>query len=62
MFPKNNKEIVEKVRVAIKEQFNVDVEVLAFGDGAFKDPSSNLGVSRSIVVRKLILHAYKIAK
>ena len=42
MFPKNAKEIVEKVRVAIKEQFNVDVEVLAFGDGAFKIINSNL--------------------
>ncbi|MDY0118776.1 MAG: coenzyme F420-0:L-glutamate ligase [Bacilli bacterium] len=42
MFPKNAKEIVEKVRVAVKQQFNVYVEVLAFGDGAFKDPSTQI--------------------
>lgn len=42
MFPKNAKEIVENVRVAVKQQFNVYVEVLAFGDGAFKDPSTQI--------------------
>ncbi len=42
LFPRNSKEIVNGVQKAIREEFGVDVEVLAFGDGAYKDPETKI--------------------
>jgi F420-0:gamma-glutamyl ligase len=42
LFPKNADKIVKDVQKHVKDEFNVDVEVLAFGDGAFKDPATKI--------------------
>lgn len=38
LFPRNGKEIVENVQKKMKEKTGKNIEVLVYGDGAFKDP------------------------
>lgn len=38
LFPKNGQELVEKIQKIILEKTGIRVEVLVYGDGAFKDP------------------------
>ncbi len=38
LFPENGQTLVEKVQSMIKEKTGVTVEVMVYGDGAFKDP------------------------
>ena len=38
MFPENGSVFVNKVKDLFKEKTNKDVEVMIYGDGAFKDP------------------------
>lgn len=38
LMPRNSQEFVEKLQAKVKELYNVDVEVMVYGDGAFKDP------------------------
>ena len=40
--PKNGKEFVEAVQKKIMEKLSIRVEVLIYGDGAYKDPSSGI--------------------
>lgn len=38
LFPRNGMEIVEGIQKKLKEKTGKDIEVLVYGDGAFKDP------------------------
>ncbi len=38
LFPRTGKEVVNKVQELLKEKTGKDIEVLVYGDGAFKDP------------------------
>ena len=42
LFPETGDELVHKVQKNIKEIANVDVEVMVYGDGAFKDPQGKI--------------------
>lgn len=38
LFPKNGQELVEEIQQKLKEKTGKNIEVLIYGDGAFKDP------------------------
>lgn len=38
LFPKSGQELVEKIQKLLKEKTGCDIEVMVYGDGAFKDP------------------------
>ena len=38
LFPRDCNELCEKIQARIKDKFDVDIEVLVYGDGCFKDP------------------------
>ncbi|WP_099321061.1 coenzyme F420-0:L-glutamate ligase [Anaerococcus sp. Marseille-P3625] len=38
LFPRNGEEFVLKLQDKLKNEFNKDIEVMIYGDGAFKDP------------------------
>lgn len=38
LFPKNGQELVEKIQTLLKEKTGHTIEVMVYGDGAFKDP------------------------
>ena len=38
LFPENGQELVEDIQKQIKEKTGANVEVMVYGDGAFKDP------------------------
>lgn len=38
LFPRNCQEFVEDLQKMIKDKFGVKIEVMVYGDGAFKDP------------------------
>ncbi len=40
--PKNSDKVCEEVKAMIKNEFNKDVEVIIYGDGAYKDPESGI--------------------
>jgi len=42
LFPENGSAFVNKVKDLFKEKTNKDVEVMIYGDGAFKDPVGNI--------------------
>ena len=42
LFPETGDELVHKVQKNIKDIANVDVEVMVYGDGAFKDPQGKI--------------------
>lgn len=42
LFPNDNKEFLEEIQKSIYEKTNANVEVLIYGDGAFKDPFTNI--------------------
>ena len=42
LFPRNSQEICEKIQSLIKDTCQVEVEVMVYGDGAFKDPKTGI--------------------
>ena len=38
LFPRNGEEFVAKLQEKLKNEFNKEIEVMIYGDGAFKDP------------------------
>ncbi|MBQ0036250.1 MAG: coenzyme F420-0:L-glutamate ligase [Firmicutes bacterium] len=42
LFPRDGQPIVESIKEKIKEKTNKDVEVMVYGDGAFKDPQGKI--------------------
>ncbi|MCL1974930.1 MAG: coenzyme F420-0:L-glutamate ligase [Firmicutes bacterium] len=42
LFPRDSKEFVEKVALSIKERSGRSIEVMVYGDGAFKDPIGHI--------------------
>ena len=38
LMPRNSQKFVERLQEKVKKLYNVDVEVMVYGDGAFKDP------------------------
>ena len=38
LMPSNSQEFVEEVQKKVKEMYDINVEVMVYGDGAFKDP------------------------
>lgn len=42
LFPTNGEELVNKVQKMLKDATGKDVEVMIYGDGAFKDPQSHI--------------------
>lgn len=42
LFPRDCDKIVRDIQVAIKERFGYHIEVLIYGDGAYKDPTSKI--------------------
>lgn len=42
LFPRNCQEICEKIQSELKNIFGVEVEVMIYGDGAFKDPKTGI--------------------
>lgn len=42
LFPRNCQELVEKIQARFKEIYNKSVEVMVYGDGAFKDPQGGI--------------------
>ena len=42
LMPRKSDEVCEEIRKMISDEFNKDVEVLIYGDGAYKDPESGI--------------------
>lgn len=42
LFPKNGQELVEKIQTILKEKTGHTIEVMVYGDGAFKDPVGHI--------------------
>jgi hypothetical protein len=42
LFPRDCFELVNKIQTKIKERFNINLEVMIYGDGAFKDPQGGI--------------------
>ncbi len=42
LFPRDCQELVEKIQTKLKETFNKNIEVMVYGDGAFKDPQGGI--------------------
>ena len=42
LFPRNSQEFVEDLQKKIKEKFGKHIEVMVYGDGAFKDPQGKI--------------------
>lgn len=42
LFPRSSKQVAEKIQTLFKKKTNRQVEVLVFGDGAFKDPVAKI--------------------
>ncbi len=42
LFPRDCKELVERIAAAMKEKTGRNVEVMVYGDGAFKDPQGKI--------------------
>ena len=42
LFPRNCQELVEDVAARLKKIYNKNVEVMVYGDGAFKDPQGGI--------------------
>jgi F420-0:gamma-glutamyl ligase len=42
LMPKNSDSVCEEIRKMISDKFNKDIEVLIYGDGAYKDPESGI--------------------
>ena len=42
LFPRNCTEFANEVQKALKEKFGVTIQVLVYGDGAYKDPSEGI--------------------
>ncbi len=42
LFPNDNQELLKEIKEKIYKKTNKDVEVLIYGDGAFKDPFTNI--------------------
>lgn len=42
LFPRHCQEICEEIQFRIKKEYGVNVEVLVYGDGAFKDPKTGI--------------------
>lgn len=42
LFPRDSQPLVEEIKQKIKEKTNKDVEVMVYGDGAFKDPQGKI--------------------
>ncbi len=40
--PKNGHEVVERLQDKVKDELCVDIEVIIYGDGAYKDPTSGI--------------------
>ncbi len=38
LFPQNGQKLVDEIRAELKSKLNKDIEVMIYGDGAFKDP------------------------
>lgn len=38
LFPRNSQEFVDGLQTKLKEKYNKNIEVMVYGDGAFKDP------------------------
>lgn len=42
LFPNNSQELVEKIQMRFKEETGKTIEVMVYGDGAFKDPVGHI--------------------
>lgn len=42
LFPEHGQELVEELQKYFKDNFNVNMEVMIYGDGAFKDPQGKI--------------------
>lgn len=42
LMPKNPKKVCEEIQKLFKTEFNKDIEVIIYGDGAYKDPESGI--------------------
>ncbi len=42
LMPRNSDQVCEKIKKMINTEFNKDIEVLIYGDGAYKDPESGI--------------------
>ena len=42
LFPRDSQPFVERVQQRIQDEFNVHMEVMIYGDGAFKDPVAHI--------------------
>ncbi len=42
LFPRNSMEVVKEIQKQIKNRLNVQMEVMIYGDGAFKDPKGKI--------------------
>jgi F420-0:gamma-glutamyl ligase len=42
LMPKNSNQVCEEVKKMVRDEFQKDIEVLIYGDGAYKDPESGI--------------------
>lgn len=42
LFPRNCQEVVDTIQARLKKETSKDIEVMIYGDGAYKDPSSKI--------------------
>jgi F420-0:gamma-glutamyl ligase len=42
LMPKNSDQVCEEVKKMVRDEFQKDIEVLIYGDGAYKDPESGI--------------------
>ena len=42
LMPRNSNQVCEEIRKMINAEFNKDIEVIIYGDGAYKDPESGI--------------------